>query len=272
MNLQLLLSLSLLGALAGCGPASALLHDPRALPCLYDDCRVRYQPGAEFLAAQVDKLLPGAMARVAALQGRPFGAPVTVAAFADAAAYAAANGRGSAAPSGVTFIDRIALSPRLAKAPTQDIDAYLTHELSHAHLISHLGAFSLLTIPSWFVEGLAVHVSNGGGAQQVSPEEARRAIAAGKAIEPVETEGFLVNSLPGARGYKADTPMRGAHMAYRQAGLFVGFLRDRDEKAFAALLDGLFARKDFKSAFRAAYGAPVAAFWQDFTRDCARKS
>lgn len=272
MKFPRLISLASLAALAGCGPASALLHDAKAQPCLYEDCLVRAQPGAESLAATADRLLPRAKARVEAMQGRPFGAPVTLVAFADFDAYAAANGRGAAAPAGVTFMDRVSLSPRLLHASTEDIEAYLTHELSHAHLLSHMSTLSLLSIPSWYTEGLAVLASGGGGAQMVSPEDARHAIAAGQTIDPIESEGVLQNSLPGARGYQADTAMRGAHMAYRQAGMFVGYLRERDSKAFAALLDGLFAGRDFSSAFRDAYGAPVAAFWDDFARDCARKA
>jgi hypothetical protein len=271
MKFPRLIFLAGLAALAGCGPASALLHDPKAQPCLFDDCRVRYQPGAEALAARVDTVLPEARARVEALQGRPFGAPVTIVAYADEADYAAANGRGSAVPSGVAFLDRVTLSPRLIHASGEDIDAYLTHEMSHAHLLSHMSSLSLVSIPSWYTEGLAVLASGGGGAQKVSPDEARRAIAAGQTIDPIESEGLFQFSLPGARGFKTDSPLRGAHMAYRQAGLFVGFLRDRDAKAFAALLDGLFAGQDFKTAFHAAYGAPVAAFWDEFARDCARK-
>ncbi|MCW2274594.1 hypothetical protein GJ654_16260 [Rhodoblastus acidophilus] len=222
MNFQMLSALSLLGVLAGRGPASALPHDPKAQPCLFDDCRVPAQPGAELLAANVDKLPPGPMARVEPLQGRPFGGPVAVVAYAD-------------------------------------FDADRTHEFSHAHLLSYFSSLSVISLPSWFTEGIAVLVSGGGGAQQISPEEARRAIAAGQSINPVETAGFLENSLPGA------------HMAYRPAGMFVGFRRAREKKAFGVLRDGLYAGQEFKNAFRAAYGAPVAAFWDNFARDCARK-
>ncbi len=53
----------------------------------------------------------------------------------------------------------------------------LAHELSHAHLQECLGALRSFQVPSWFVEGLAVLVSDG-GAERVSAA-ARAAIRAG---------------------------------------------------------------------------------------------
>ena len=97
--------------LAGCGPISAAFHDPRALPELARESRVHYEPGAEAYAREVARILPGAMAKVEAAHGRHFGKPFVVVAFLSNEAYAAANGRGDANPRGVTFFDRVTLSP-----------------------------------------------------------------------------------------------------------------------------------------------------------------
>ena len=58
-------------------------------------------------------LLPTAIARVEAAQGRPFAHPVIVAVYATPVAYMAANGHGSMGPVGVTFAGRVNLSPAL---------------------------------------------------------------------------------------------------------------------------------------------------------------
>ncbi len=54
---------------AGRGPVSAALHDPRDLPALERDARVHYDANAKGYAEAVARLLPGAMACVEAAQG-----------------------------------------------------------------------------------------------------------------------------------------------------------------------------------------------------------
>ncbi len=268
----LLLILAVLAPLAGCGPASALLHNPKNLPCLPEDCAIRYEPGAEKLAAEVGKTLARDRSRIEAFQGRPFGAPVTVVAYADEAHYAQANGRGSTKPSGVTFNDRVSLSPRLAGSAPEEVEIYLTHELSHAHMFSHLSVLSALSVPAWFTEGLAVAASGGGGAQKVPPAEARAAIRAGQTIEtPGQAGLFGQFSLPAAKYWSDPDPYRTAHMAYRQAGMFVDYLRDKDRAAFARLLNSLFAGEKFGAAFERAYGTTVAVQWRDFVQQIAEE-
>jgi len=255
-----------------CGPLSAAFNDPHGLPALGGDGRVRYQPGAEDFAREIERLLPDAMARVEATHGRPFGRPFIVAAFLDDEAYAGANGRGNAIPNGVTFLDRVTLSPRLWREDRKRLAAYLTHELSHEHLQSLLSAVEYIRIPVWFTEGIAVMASNGGGAQLVPAENARRAICAGRVIETPDQPLLFGNvSLkapePNAEG--EDILIR-MHMAYRQAGLFVAFLNDIDPTAFETLLDRLYAGGPFKEAFEASYNSTVAQIRLRFLATCAR--
>ena len=54
------------------------------------------------------------------------------------------------------------------------------------------------------------------------------------------------------------------HMVYRQAGLFVAFLRDRDPKRFAGLMDRILDGQPFAEAVRDGLGLTVADAWNEF--------
>jgi len=252
-------------AASACGPVSAALHDPHALPALAENPRVRFDNGAQDYAHAVAALLPRAMAKVEAAHGRPFGRDFVVAAYLDDSAYAAANGRGDTSARGVAFLDRVTLSPQIWRDNAHDLEPYLTHELSHEHLLSRLSLVDYLRIPVWFTEGIAVMASDGGGAQLVSEQEAKRAIAAGRAIATPDEAALFGNVSMKAAGL-GDDMRRRMHMAYRQAGLFVSDLRARDGAAFASLMDRLYAGERFKPAFEAAYGSSVAENWSRFAQ------
>ncbi len=268
---QFLVSRTALAACAmllvtGCGPVSAALHDPRDLPALDRDARVHYDANAKGYAEAVAKLLPGAMARVEAAQGGPFAKPFVVAAYLDDDAYAAANGLGSPKARGVTYFDRVTMAPALWREEPGYLEADLVHELSHEHLWGHLSAVDYFQIPVWFVEGLAVTVSDGGGAQGVSVEEAEREIVAGRVIETPDAAFFLGNlglKPPPPQAENEDQRMR-MHMAYRQAALFVSFLRAQNRQGFQALVGRLMTGERFNSAFSAGFGASVAAMRERF--------
>lgn len=258
--------------LTGCGPVSALFHDPGALPALEQDGRIHYDAGARAYAEAVAKILPDAIAKVEAAQRRPFGKPFIIVAYADDAAYAAANGRSSTKPSGVTFFDRVALSPRLWREESERLENVLVHELSHEHLFSRLGALNYYRVPAWFLEGLAVMASDGGGAEGATAQEARRAIREGRAIETPDDPYLLSNiSLkpPPPRSADEDVRLR-VHLAYRQAGLFVEYLRASNETAFKSLLDRLYAGERFKAAFEASYKSSVAENWSRFAEKASK--
>ena len=119
------------------------------------------------------------MARVEAVQGRPFAHPVTVGVYITPEAFVAANGLGSRRAVGMTFLGRVMLSPVLFSTQRQRLPALLTHELSHAHLGSWMSQLSVMRLPQWFKEGLGVMVSGGGGAEGVSELQALEAIRHG---------------------------------------------------------------------------------------------
>jgi hypothetical protein len=257
---------------AACGPVSAMVHDPRALPALAHDSRVHYDEGAENYAEAVAELLPRAMAKIESVHGRPFGRPFVVAAYLDEATYADANGRGGSHPAGVAFLDRVSLAPRLWRDERNRLASILTHELSHEHLWSHLSALDYLSIPAWFVEGLAVMASDGGGADRVSEAAARKAISRGCRINTPDDPNPLTNiSLKAPSGCSSgEADDLGAHMAYRQAGMFVTLLCERDPLAFKALLDRLMDGERFKSAFETSFRSSVAENWTRFANEISR--
>lgn len=198
------------------------------MPASLDNKQVHYQPGTEEHAREVAALLPEAMTRVEAVQGRRFAHPVMVGVYATPEAYAAANGLGSPAPVGVTFLGRVNLSPKLFSTQHRRLRAILTHELSHAHLQSWIGLASYIRLPNWFKEGLAVMVSNGGSAEMINEEEAQAAIQRGERIT-IDDAGRLLNLVavnferPPAQVSASAYPamVYPQELAYREAGMFV---------------------------------------------------
>jgi hypothetical protein len=259
LSFRLFLVFSISLAAAGCGPVSAALNDPHSLPALERDPRVHYDRHAKGYAERLAQLLPKAMARVEQEQGRPFGRPFVIAAYLDEDAYAAANGSGDARARGVAFFDRVTMSPAIWREEPGFLEAYLTHELSHEHLLSHLSPFDYFRVPAWFLEGLAVAVSDGGGAQRVAADDAMREIAAGRFIAtPDETGSILPHGFAPPQDYENDDERMRMHMAYRQAGLFVRFLRAQNPSAFRAFMERLLAGERFSPAFEESFASSVA--------------
>jgi hypothetical protein len=249
---------------------SGLWNTPDRLPALSTNSHVHYQPGAEDFARDVAALYPDAIARVEAVHGRRFAHPVTVGAYATAEAYAAANGVGSNIPVGVTFAGRVALSPKLFWPQRPRLCAILTHELSHAHIQGWIGAYKYMQLPNWFKEGLAVMVSEGGGAELVSEDEARAAMQRG--------ERLIINdavSLPGSidvRLEKApadERPWYQVVLAYREAGMFLRYLRESDRPAFSRMMDAILEGRPFAEAVTAGYHTGIRSLWEAFTTSSA---
>jgi hypothetical protein len=245
---------------------SGLWHLPDWLPSLPDNGQVHYQLGAEDFARDVAALLPDAIARVEAVHGRPFAHPVTVSVYATAQAYAAANGLGSTIPVGVTFAGRVYLSPQLFRRQHQRLRAILTHELSHAHLQGWIGQYAYIRLPVWFKEGLAVMVSGGGGAELVSEEQAQAAIRHGEQIV-IDEAGSLRNlggDLRVERTPANEAPWYPVVLAYRQAGMFVTYLRESDRPAFDRMMDAILDGRTFAQAVTIGYHDDARSLWQKF--------
>ena len=245
--------------------ASAWWNMPDRMPALADNGQIHFEPGAEDYAREVSALLPAALARVEAAQGRPFARPVTIGVYATPEAYAAANASGLPQAVGVTAFGRLTLSPGLYTTQHRRLPAILTHELSHAHIQGWLSTYATLRLPNWFKEGLAVMVSGGGGAEFVSEQEARSAIARGETIA-IDDAGSYWN-LIGVRFERAPAQATPAHrtvMAYRQAGMFVTWLHDADGPGFANMMNAILDGRPFAEAVTEGYHRDVHSLWQEF--------
>jgi hypothetical protein len=252
---------------------SGLWNLPDRLPALPDNSQVHYQPGAEDFASDVAALLPEAITMVETVHGRHFVHPVTVGAYATPEAYAAANGLGSDVPMGVTFAGRVNLSPKLFWPQHKRLPAILTHELSHAHIQSWIGVNAYLRLPNWFKEGLAVVVSGGGGAELVGEDEARVAIQSGEQIA-IDDAGSLQN-LADIRFDRAPAKTSPSWypvvLAYRQAGMFVNYLRDSDGPAFDRMMSAILDGRVFAEAVDVGYHDDVRSLWQQFIKSSANR-
>jgi len=247
--------------------ASGWWNNPDALPALPQNPQVHYEDGASEYARIVARLMPAAIARVEAANGRPFAHPVTVGVYVSRANFAAANGTGFSGAVGVTFLGRVMLSPVLLSAQRNRLVAILTHELCHAHMHSWMSELTYLALPNWFKEGLAVMVSGGGGAEEVSEAQAREAIL-GDDHFAVDDHGSLLDFVAIRMAHQPvipDTSFRTV-MAYRQSGMFTAFLRDSNPAAFARLMNALLDGRPFAEAVRASYGADLNALWDQFVR------
>ncbi len=153
-------------------------------------------------------------------------------------------------------IVKLFLSGGLRKEPER-IRRILVHELSHLHIGQQLGIYGYnANQPAWFQEGLAVIVSGGGGAEKVSEEEAAKAILEGKSITPEAHGSFLFKK--SAHSYNLEP-----HMFYRQSGMFVAWLRSRDETRFRTFLLAIEDGRDCAGSFHEASGG-AGCRWQRF--------
>lgn len=245
--------------LSGCTVFKAGLAAFRSLDefkALDSDPRVFYQAGAESLAREVSGYLDAAIETVERDHYRQFAKPVAVYVCASRSCitqYTGASGRG------VVFREKLFISPRAAE--TNAVKGILTHELSHLHLNQQLGTFKYAShLPAWFVEGLAVNVSGGAGAERVTARAAGEAIAAGERFTP-ETSGSIL-FLQSASSYGLKP-----HMFYRQAALFVGFLQQMDTARFKAFFLKLQDGERFDKAFHSAFQMEIGEAWVNFIRD-----
>lgn len=217
------------------------------------DPRVFYESGAEVAARVVESAMPSAVARVEAAMGGPFRIPVSVYVCASINSFVSYGA--SPRAGGLTLNHRIFVSPKPENTPER-IPRVLAHELTHLHLSQDRAFVTVHTIPVWFDEGLAVEVSGGGGAENVSEAEAWQEIASARAFLPDLYE------TPFRRRGARDNGLE-EHMFYRQAALYVAFLRSLDASKFAAFIAALEKGETFAESFRALDVAPELA-WQRF--------
>lgn len=217
------------------------------------DPRVKYESGAEAQALIISKALPISIHTVEQAQYRQFVAPVTVYICSTLESFTSYTTNSRAG--GVVLNSRLFISPK-PENTAERLPRLLTHELSHLQIQQQLGSFKSTRIPSWFMEGLAVVVADGAGAEKVSENQARDAIQQGKQFYP-ETEGSLLPKT--AHDYGLDP-----HLYYREASMFIAYLLHLDEQKFKVLLLTVEDGKSFAGAFQSAYNTTIDETWQQF--------
>lgn len=249
----------LLQLLSGCSVMTGLLHYFQSIEhfaVLQSEKRVRFEKGAEDFALKVAAVIPDAVQAVEQAQFGTFQEPVRVNVCKTPESFNKLTGR---KVKGLMYRGMVFLSSRLMERP-EEIREYVTHELSHLLLLQYIGLYRYLVLPPWFLEGLAVSVSGGGGAGTVSEKEAVEFILSGKAFEPNTAGGLLDILFPKYGNHWGLKP----HMFYRQSSVFVNYLKEKDEKAFRTLLVSLQEGVAFSKAFDQAYETTVREEWRSF--------
>lgn len=157
--------------------------------------------------------------------------------------------------------NKLLLSPRIMNEP-ENIPLYLAHELSHLHLYQQLGLLNFRDLPTWFKEGLATFVSDGGGAQTVSEDEAIRSIINGKHFMPLSGGYWGVFNQKSS----ADKTLS-HHMRYRQYMLFVSFIKNIDEKSFRSFLLSIQDGANVSESIKKSFDTTLEQLWQDFIKE-----
>jgi len=251
--------------LAGCsssGSVSVALPSMDQFVGLAGSPAIKYEPrpepGSEPLAETISAYLDAAVRTVETRQYAAFPRPVTVYVPGSIASFASFCR--SDVPVACVIGGHLFMSPKLAQQP-QRIRAILLHELSHLQLEQIAGVWAYQTqMPSWFTEGLAVFVSDGGGAGKVSREAAAQAIRGGDSFVPGGSGSLLFAK-------HADDFGLTAHMFYRQAGMLVEWLYGVNPAQFEALLRQLWAGDTLQQAMLDSYGFGVAEAWRRFNAE-----
>ena len=218
------------------------------------DSRVLYEPNAKVEADKIVSFLNSAIQQIEYEQYRPFAETAKVYICDSKESFYKMFGANVKA--GVLWNLKLFLSPRIFDKE-DGIIKYLTHELSHLHLLQQLGLYRLSRLPFWFNEGLATYVSGGGGAQLVSEKEAIESIKKRKHFIPNETGGLIFRKTPSDFDLKP-------HMFYRQSMLFIRYLVSINESKFRKFLLSIENGESLLMAFRQSYNKNLEELWRDF--------
>ncbi len=224
------------------------------------DPRILCEAGSEKLALRLQPMLDDAIEEVSKAQYGAFAAPIQLITYSSVESFAANSGGAQYAQGalgqGAQGRGSIHFSPTLLDTPGRT-HGLLLHELSHLHLYQRVGVNAWGRLPSWFHEGLATAVAGGGGADTYSEVDALYSMASGQCFTPEESASPFFPKKGASYGLNP-------HMFYRQAGMFVTYLRAADPAAFKRLFTAIGERRDFAAAVNASYGDSLQPQWQQF--------
>ncbi len=254
-----ILIITALITLASCSPIRSLAALSRStdhfIPFSGDD-RIRIEPEAGRFAALISPHITDAIRKVEEAHNTPFMSQPIIYVCATNESYYRLTGH--RAPAVVT--NKLYLSPDRFQGQ-RPLDHYLSHEMSHLHLVQRLGSIGFARIPAWFKEGLAELASGGATASFVPVPEAIRAINEGRSFVPGEGTNVVSSFLFPRYGNYWNIENR---MFYRQSMLFVEFMRAHDESAFVRFLIKIEGGAEFRKALNDAYPGGVSMLWSKF--------
>ncbi|WP_373990478.1 hypothetical protein [Duganella sp. BuS-21] len=226
------------------------------------DPRIWCEPGAEADARAIAPLVAASLVVVERAHYGQFPQPVRIQVYRTRESFAR-HSAVSPVAYGATGMGAVHLSPRVARGPEALRGSILAHELSHLHLQQQAGNLAVARLPNWFMEGLPTAVSNGGGAEKISRDQAVFAMVHGRHFKATE-EGSLWFPKRAAE-YRLSWPMY-----YRQTSMMVDYMKQCDGAAFERMIKDIAAGKAFGAAVQAAYGRPLSLLWADFRAELSR--
>jgi len=246
----------LLGGCANIKAVGAMMRSTDHFIALKSNPSIRYEAGAEEYANLISEYLDKSVQVIKDRQGD----------FADGVMVFVPNTIESfvkycAGPVRACVMgDRVFVSPKLMNQK-KNILKLLIHELSHLQFKQYVGLWNYqLHVPGWFGEGLATYVSDGGGAERISKEQARKAILSGNLIEPTGSGGLLFSR----SGIGSITD---GQMFYRQSAMYVEWLYTQRPDDFHSLIELLRKGKTLDEAMFEVYGYKVKAGWGKFINE-----
>jgi hypothetical protein len=217
---------------------------------------VNYEKQCDSLfAAQVDSVLLTYKDSVALKHQCKFKEPIQVYVCNSKETFCGYTGSKQKGPRAHVTPKGVFISPSLKG--TSDWTSILYHELSHVILMQNLGLYRYSNVPIWFHEGLATMISNGGGTGAVTDDTALSLILDGKHFDPVEREFYVFPK-------SFENPAVSHWVHYRQAMLFVRFLKEKDQAGFQMLLSDILQGKEFDKAVGLIYGQKTHELWRLF--------
>ena len=262
--LPLLVLVSVLLPLAGCSFARHSMAALRSTRCFIPsepDSRVLFEPGAEDCAGKIASFLPSAIRQVEEKQYHRFVEPVRV--YVCSSRESFKKYYGADVRAGV--LTKLFLSPRIFDFGDETAKKYLMHELSHLQLQQQLGIYRMSRLPMWFKEGVATYVSDGGGANLVTQNQAILSLREGKSLVPNEADWFIFRKTP------SDFDLE-PHMFYRQSMMFISYLATLDEEGFRRFLLSVQNGERLHMALQKVYNRRLEELWNEFLHDINRMS
>jgi hypothetical protein len=244
--------------LAGCSFVYArLTYDFLPLP---ENTQILYEPGAQELAKLVAHNLAAGIAEIEKQQYVPFKnvKALRIYVFNDRQRYSNFS-HASILTRGSSTMNEVYLSERL-REKIDTLPSILVHELSHVHVRQYTGTLKYVRdIPGWFSEGLAVAVSSGGGAENVTAAQAQAAIQKAVSFTP-DAAGSIFGART-AHNYGLEP-----HMYYRQASLFVDYLRKSKPESFRTALVDILKGASFRQVWPKYYGLTISELWSSYEK------